>query len=274
MKIRAGAAFHHRKPPQAPAIAAEKTARSSGFTRWYTSGFLNAQYAITVNAIAPGYILTESNLANASMGAAMRELAGQMGVSDVQELVGQADRLVQVSHHAEIDLDGLLTPTRELALQVEESVRTYGKHIPLRSTTIFGGVNINPQTKALRAGCEIVVATPGRLLDHQGQGNLNFSNLDLLVLDEADRMLDMGFWPDVQRIFTALPPTRQTLLFSATMPGEVLKQVHAPIGLDIGAVTPQEIAVSILAELIAVKHGKMKSRDVVELSMQWNNAKV
>ena len=115
----------------------------------------------------------------------------------------------------------ILTPTRELALQVEESVRTYGKHIPLRSTTIFGGVNINPQTKALRAGCEIVVATPGRLLDHQGQGNLNFSQLEVLILDEADRMLDMGFIRDIQKILALLPASRQTLLFSATFTDEI-----------------------------------------------------
>ena len=103
----------------------------------------------------------------------------------------------------------ILTPTRELAMQVEESVRTYGKHLPLRSTTIFGGVNINPQTKALRAGVEILVATPGRLLDHQGQGNLNFSQLEILVLDEADRMLDMGFIRDIQKILALLPNKSQ-----------------------------------------------------------------
>ncbi|HJV38627.1 MAG TPA: DEAD/DEAH box helicase, partial [Geothrix sp.] len=120
----------------------------------------------------------------------------------------------------------ILTPTRELAMQVEESVRAYGKHIPLRSTTIFGGVNINPQTKALRAGVEILVATPGRLLDHQGQGNLNFSQLEILVLDEADRMLDMGFIRDIQKILALLPTSRQTLLFSATFTDEI-KQLAA-----------------------------------------------
>jgi ATP-dependent RNA helicase RhlE len=120
----------------------------------------------------------------------------------------------------------ILTPTRELAMQVEESVRTYGRHIPLRSTTIFGGVNINPQTKALRAGCEILVATPGRLLDHQQQGNLHFGNLEILVLDEADRMLDMGFIRDIQKIIALLPVNRQTLLFSATFSDEI-KQLAA-----------------------------------------------
>ena len=137
----------------------------------------------------------------------------------LQKLAPHANTSASPARHAIRAL--ILTPTRELALQVEESVRTYGKHIPLRSTTIFGGVNINPQTKALRAGCEIVVATPGRLLDHQGQGNLNFSQLEVLILDEADRMLDMGFIRDIQKILALLPVSRQTLLFSATFTDEI-----------------------------------------------------
>jgi ATP-dependent RNA helicase RhlE len=137
----------------------------------------------------------------------------------LQKLAPHANSSASPARHAIRAL--ILTPTRELALQVEESVRTYGKHIPLRSTTIFGGVNINPQTKALRAGCEIVVATPGRLLDHQGQGNLNFSQLEVLILDEADRMLDMGFIRDIQKILALLPANRQTLLFSATFTDEI-----------------------------------------------------
>ncbi len=137
----------------------------------------------------------------------------------LQKLAPHANTSASPARHAIRAL--ILTPTRELALQVEESVRTYGKHIPLRSTTIFGGVNINPQTKALRAGCEIVVATPGRLLDHQGQGNLNFSQLEVLILDEADRMLDMGFIRDIQKILALLPASRQTLLFSATFTDEI-----------------------------------------------------
>ena len=137
----------------------------------------------------------------------------------LQKLAPHANTSASPARHAIRAL--ILTPTRELALQVEESVRTYGKHIPLRSTTIFGGVNINPQTKALRAGCEIVVATPGRLLDHQGQGNLNFSQLEVLILDEADRMLDMGFIRDIQKILALLPARRQTLLFSATFTDEI-----------------------------------------------------
>jgi len=145
----------------------------------------------------------------------------------------------------------ILTPTRELALQVEESVRTYGKHIPLRSTTIFGGVNINPQTKALRAGVEIVVATPGRLLDHQGQGNLNFSQLEVVILDEADRMLDMGFIRDIQKIIALLPAKRQTLLFSATFTDEI-KQLASKFLRDPATVqiTPQNTAAELVRQVV------------------------
>ena len=115
----------------------------------------------------------------------------------------------------------VLTPTRELAAQVSESVETYGKYLPLRSAVIFGGVNINPQTKQLRNGVDILIATPGRLLDHVGQGHLDLSKLDVLVLDEADRMLDMGFIRDIKRILKLLPQRRQNLLFSATFSKEI-----------------------------------------------------
>ena len=115
----------------------------------------------------------------------------------------------------------ILTPTRELALQVEESVRTYGAQHPIRSTTIYGGVGFDPQVRALRAGPEIVVATPGRLLDHLGQRTIDLSRVEILVLDEADRMLDMGFIRDIRRILAVLPPRRQNLLFSATFSDEI-----------------------------------------------------
>ncbi|MCC7412508.1 MAG: DEAD/DEAH box helicase [Gammaproteobacteria bacterium] len=117
----------------------------------------------------------------------------------------------------------VLTPTRELAAQVGESVRTYGKHLPLRSAEIFGGVNINPQIKALRNGVDILVATPGRLLDHVEQRTADLSAVEILVLDEADRMLDMGFLPAIERVLKALPSARQTLLFSATFPDPIRK---------------------------------------------------
>ena len=115
----------------------------------------------------------------------------------------------------------VLTPTRELALQVEESVRTYGAERPIRSTTIYGGVGFQPQVRALRDGPEIVVATPGRLLDHAGQGTIDLRSVEILVLDEADRMLDMGFIRDIRRILDLLPARRQNLLFSATFSDEI-----------------------------------------------------
>jgi ATP-dependent RNA helicase RhlE len=117
----------------------------------------------------------------------------------------------------------ILTPTRELAIQVHESVKTYGKHVPLRSFVVYGGVNINPQIEELKRGVEILVATPGRLLDLVGQKAVNLGKVQILVLDEADRMLDMGFIPDIKRIIALLPPLRQTLLFSATFSDEIRK---------------------------------------------------
>jgi ATP-dependent RNA helicase RhlE len=117
----------------------------------------------------------------------------------------------------------ILTPTRELAVQVEESVRVYGKHLPLRATVVYGGVPMDPQTQALRRGVEILVATPGRLLDHVQQKVLQFNQVEFFVLDEADRMMDMGFMPDVRRIISLLPKQRQNLLFSATFSDEIKK---------------------------------------------------
>ena len=117
----------------------------------------------------------------------------------------------------------VLTPTRELAAQVEESVRTYGSHLPLNSMAIFGGVSLVPQVRALKAGVDILVATPGRLLDHLGQRNVDLSGIEILVLDEADRMLDMGFIPDIRRIVALLPKQKQTLMFSATFSDDIRK---------------------------------------------------
>jgi ATP-dependent RNA helicase RhlE len=117
----------------------------------------------------------------------------------------------------------ILVPTRELAAQVQESVRTYGKYKPLHSTTIFGGVNINAQIQQLRRGVDIVVATPGRLLDHVQQKTIDLRHVEILVLDEADRMLDMGFIHDIRRIIGLLPKQRQNLMFSATFPEEIRK---------------------------------------------------
>ncbi len=117
----------------------------------------------------------------------------------------------------------ILTPTRELASQVDESVTTYGKYLPFKSTVIFGGVGINPQISKLKKGVDIVVATPGRLLDHVGQKTIDLSHVEFLILDEADRMLDMGFIHDIKKILNILPKKRQNLLFSATFSDEIKK---------------------------------------------------
>ena len=115
----------------------------------------------------------------------------------------------------------VLTPTRELAIQVEESFRDYAKHLPLRTALVYGGSDMNAQIAQLRRGVEILVATPGRLLDHVHNKTVMFNQVSVLILDEADRMLDMGFLPDIKRIIALLPPVRQNLLFSATFPDEI-----------------------------------------------------
>lgn len=120
----------------------------------------------------------------------------------------------------------VLTPTRELAIQIYDNVRAYGRHVDIRSIVIFGGVSQKPQEEALARGTDIVIATPGRLIDLMNQGFIDLSHVQILVLDEADRMLDMGFVHDVKRIIAKVPQKRQTLLFSATMPTEITKMVQ------------------------------------------------
>ena len=132
----------------------------------------------------------------------------------------------------------IVAPTRELVVQIEENVRAYGRHLPMRAATIYGGVSERPQIEALRSGVDLVVATPGRLLDLMSRRLCDFSRLDFLVLDEADRMLDMGFLPDIRRIIKALPSQRQTLLFSATLSRDIEAITHeflrAPKTVQIG----------------------------------------
>ncbi|AAO90214.2 DEAD/DEAH box helicase [Coxiella burnetii] len=131
----------------------------------------------------------------------------------------------------------ILTPTRELAVQVFECVRAYGKYLPLKATVVHGGVSIKPQINHLRRGVDILVATPGRLLDLVNQGVLNLSRVEFFVLDEADRMLDMGFLPDIRRILKLLPESRQNLLFSATFSKEIKeltdKLLHSPALIEV-----------------------------------------
>ena len=133
----------------------------------------------------------------------------------------------------------VLTPTRELAAQVAESARVYGKHLPFRTATIFGGVSINTQIARLRKGVDIVVATPGRLMDHMHQGTIDLSKVELLVLDEADRMLDMGFIRDIRKILKVLPKDRQNLLFSATFSNDIRRLagdlLNDPVQVEVAA---------------------------------------
>lgn len=145
----------------------------------------------------------------------------------------------------------VLTPTRELAVQVHDSVKTYGKHIAVFAEAIYGGVNINSQTQRLRRGCDIVVATPGRLLDHIQQQNVDLSQVEILVLDEADRMLDMGFIRDIRRILNLLPSQRQNLLFSATFSPEIKvlagQLLHDPVEIEVAR---QSIAADTVAQRV------------------------
>ncbi len=157
------------------------------------------------------------------MGAAQTGTGKTAGFSlpIIQLLLAHASSSASPARHPVRAL--ILTPTRELADQVAENVKAYCRHTPLRSTVVFGGMDMAPQTAALRAGVEIVIATPGRLLDHVQQKTLNLSQTQILVMDEADRMLDMGFLPDLQRIINLLPKQRQNLMFSATFSGEIKK---------------------------------------------------
>jgi ATP-dependent RNA helicase RhlE len=145
----------------------------------------------------------------------------------------------------------ILTPTRELAAQVQESVTTYGKNLSLSSAVVFGGVKINPQMMKLRRGVDILVATPGRLLDLHNQNAVNFSQVEVLVLDEADRMLDMGFIHDIKKILSKLPAKRQNLLFSATFSNEIRSlakgMVNNPIEIS---VSPRNTTVELVEQLV------------------------
>src|SRR5450830_563424 len=157
------------------------------------------------------------------MGAAQTGTGKTAGFSlpIIQLLLAKASTSMSPARHPVRAL--ILTPTRELADQVAENVKAYSRFTPLRSTVVFGGVDMAPQTATLRGGVEIVIATPGRLLDHVQQKTVNLSQTQILVMDEADRMLDMGFLPDLQRIINLLPKQRQNLMFSATFSPEIKK---------------------------------------------------
>lgn len=171
----------------------------------------------------------------------------------------------------------ILTPTRELAAQVAESITTYGKHLPLRSTVVFGGVNINPQMMKLRKGVDLLVATPGRLLDLYSQNAIRFNQLEILVLDEADRMLDMGFIHDIRKILNLLPKKRQNLLFSATFSQEIRALakglVNNPVEIS---VTPRNQAAPSVKQWIHPVDKSRKAALLIDLLQrnQWNQVLV
>jgi ATP-dependent RNA helicase RhlE len=160
----------------------------------------------------------------------------------------------------------ILTPTRELAAQVGESVITYGRHLSLRSAVVFGGVKINPQMMKLRKGVDILVATPGRLLDLYNQNAVRFNNLEVLVLDEADRMLDMGFIHDIRKILKTLPKQRQNLMFSATFSPQIRELakgiVHNPVEIS---VSPRNTTATTVKQWICPVDKKLKSALLIQL---------
>ncbi len=160
----------------------------------------------------------------------------------------------------------VVTPTRELAIQIEDSFKAYGRHTGLTFTVVFGGVNQNPQTSALRNGVDILIATPGRLLDLMNQGHISLKDVEIFVLDEADRMLDMGFIHDVRKIIASLPHERQSLFFSATMPPEIVRLagsiVNKPVKVE---VTPSASTVDIVNQYVYFVDRGNKNAMLIEL---------
>jgi ATP-dependent RNA helicase RhlE len=171
----------------------------------------------------------------------------------------------------------ILTPTRELAAQVAESVTTYGQHLPLRSAVVFGGVKINPQMMALRKGVDVLIATPGRLLDLYSQNAVRFKQLEILVLDEADRMLDMGFINDIKKVLALLPAKRQNLLFSATFSNEIRTLakglVHNPVEVS---VTPANATAPTVEQFVIPVDKSRKTSALIKLIKDgdWQQALV
>jgi ATP-dependent RNA helicase RhlE len=189
----------------------------------------------------------------------------------LQRLAPQASTSASPARHPVRAL--VLTPTRELAIQVEQSFRDYGKHLPLRSTVVYGGADMDAQIRELRRGVEVLVATPGRLLDHVQSKTVMLNQVGILTLDEADRMLDMGFLPDIRRIIALLPPVRQNLLFSATFPDEIRGLVKSLLR------NPAEVQIAArnaVAELVThVVHpvSREKKRELLAYLIQTRSLK-
>ena len=165
----------------------------------------------------------------------------------------------------------VLTPTRELAAQVAESIRDYGRYLPLRSTVVFGGVSINPQKQKLIKGVDVLIATPGRLLDHVNQRSVDLSNVDILVLDEADRMLDMGFIHDIKKVLALVPKKKQTLLFSATFSNDIKKLANglmqSPVLIE---VSRQNAATETVTQVVHPVD-KTRKRELLSFLIGSNN---
>jgi ATP-dependent RNA helicase RhlE len=207
------------------------------------------------------------------MGAAQTGTGKTAGFSlpIIQMLLEHASSSMSPARHPVRAL--ILTPTRELAVQVAENVKAYAQHTPLRSTVVFGGMDMKPQTETLRRGVEIVIATPGRLLDHVEQKNISLAQVQMLVMDEADRMLDMGFLPDLQRIINLLPKKRQNLMFSATFSPEIKKLANSFLTNPTTIEVARSNATADKVTQVVYKVGEEQKRDVVEFLIRQRELK-
>jgi ATP-dependent RNA helicase RhlE len=207
------------------------------------------------------------------MGAAQTGTGKTAGFSlpILQLLLPHANTSMSPARHAVRAL--ILTPTRELAVQVADNVKAYAAHTPLRSTVVFGGMDMKPQTEILRRGVEIVIATPGRLLDHVEQKNISLGQVQMLVMDEADRMLDMGFLPDLQRIINLLPKKRQNLMFSATFSPEIKKLAGSFLTSPITIEVARSNATADKVTQVVYKVPEEQKRDVVEFLIRSRELK-
>ena len=207
------------------------------------------------------------------MGAAQTGTGKTAGFSlpIIQLLMAHANSSMSPARHPVRAL--VLCPTRELAVQVADNVRAYAQHTPLRSTVVFGGMDMKPQTETLRRGVEIVIATPGRLLDHVEQKNISLAQVQMLVMDEADRMLDMGFLPDLQRIINLLPKKRQNLMFSATFSPEIKKLANSFLDKPVLIEVARSNATAEKVTQVVYKVDEEQKRDVVEYLIRQRELK-
>jgi ATP-dependent RNA helicase RhlE len=207
------------------------------------------------------------------MGAAQTGTGKTAGFSlpIIQLLLAHANSSMSPARHPVRAL--VLTPTRELAVQVADNVKAYSRHTPLRSTVVFGGMDMKGQTAVLKSGVEIVIATPGRLLDHIEQKNVSLAQVQMLVMDEADRMLDMGFLPDLQRIINLLPKKRQNLMFSATFSPEIKKLANSFLDKPVLIEVARSNATADKVTQIVYKVEEEQKRDVVEFLIRQRELK-